>query len=247
MSGDGLQDFEYGGQRFRVDVSKGKNRRPSDNEAFTIVKGKELIAFYEELASKIRPKTVLEVGVFQGGSYVLLDQIFKPEKMTAVEIDKAPVQPLQDYIAARQDRSVHWGTSQANEAALQKIVDNDLGGRLDLVVDDASHNYELTRKTFEVLFPRLSPGGSYVIEDWAWAHFPFWQNDDSPWREQPALTNLIFQIIVMIGSTSRIKSMDVHTHAVVITKHPEEKAVRHFNSAAMWDDLTMRGRPLPKI
>jgi hypothetical protein len=46
------------------------------------------------------------------------------------------------------------------------------GGPLDLVVDDCSHLYEPTRASFNELFPRLRPGGAYVIEDWVWAHTP---------------------------------------------------------------------------
>ena len=37
---------------------------------------------------------------------------------------------------------------------------------LDLVLDDASHALDPTRASFEVLFPRLAPGGLYAIEDW---------------------------------------------------------------------------------
>ena len=35
----------------------------------------------------------------------------------------------------------------------------------DPVVHDASHTYEETRASFEFLFPLLSRGGIYVIED----------------------------------------------------------------------------------
>ena len=42
--------------------------------------------------------------------------------------------------------------------------------QLDLVVDDASHYLDPTRASFDVLFPRLRPGGLYVIEDWTIPH-----------------------------------------------------------------------------
>ena len=39
---------------------------------------------------------------------------------------------------------------------------------LDLVVDDASHLLEPSIASFNLLFPRLRPGGVYVLEDWSW-------------------------------------------------------------------------------
>ena len=39
-------------------------------------------------------------------------------------------------------------------------------GFFDLIVDDASHDGKLTRKTFDILWKNVSPGGYYVIEDW---------------------------------------------------------------------------------
>jgi hypothetical protein len=42
--------------------------------------------------------------------------------------------------------------------------------QLDVVIDDASHRLAETRKSFDVLFPRLRPDGYYVIQDWNPAH-----------------------------------------------------------------------------
>ena len=38
------------------------------------------------------------------------------------------------------------------------------------MIDDASHKLDLTRRSFEMLFPLLREGGVYVIEDWAAQH-----------------------------------------------------------------------------
>jgi len=48
---------------------------------------------------------------------------------------------------------------------------------VDLVIDDASHFLFETRESFRFLFPRLRPGGIYIIADWGWAHWPedYWQ------------------------------------------------------------------------
>ena len=55
----------------------------------------------------------------------------------------------------------------AHTARLAEIVDEAFGDEpLDLVVDDCSHRYKPSRASFNELFPRLRPGGVYVIEDW---------------------------------------------------------------------------------
>lgn len=66
----------------------------------------------------------------------------------------------------------HWGTDQADVAKLRTIVAADLRGQLDLVIDDASHQYAPTKASFEALFPLIRPGGLYVIEDWSWGCWP---------------------------------------------------------------------------
>jgi cephalosporin hydroxylase len=88
--------------------------------------------------------------------------------MSAVDIKPQPVVPLLDYIADKEGRFVHFSTSQSDRKILEHIVRNDLANELDLVVDDASHTYEQTKASFEILFPLLHPGGIYVIEDWSW-------------------------------------------------------------------------------
>jgi hypothetical protein len=53
---------------------------------------------------------------------------------------------------------------QSDPAFLHDVA-KDLGGSIDLVVDDGSHVSAHVRASFEVLFPYVSPGGLYVIED----------------------------------------------------------------------------------
>jgi hypothetical protein len=60
---------------------------------------------------------------------------------------------------------------QSDRSVVPRIIDEEFGSTpLDLVTDDASHLLDLTRASFEMLFPRLRPGGTYIIEDWNWEH-----------------------------------------------------------------------------
>ena len=66
-----------------------------------------------------------------------------------------------------------YGVDQGDKDQLTDIMDQEFGRRrpIDLVIDDASHLWDKTLASFEVLYPRLRPGGRFVIEDWATQYF----------------------------------------------------------------------------
>ncbi|MEO1104411.1 MAG: class I SAM-dependent methyltransferase, partial [Pseudomonadota bacterium] len=200
--------FELGGERFVMD-NRPRDRRPSDDEAFTIVKPEQYLRLYERIARSLKPSGILELGIFEGGSYVFLDKLFEPEAISALDIRKEPVKPLMEYVARAPHRHAHFAISQSDEAALQRIVAEDLGGALDLVVDDASHIYEHTKRSFEILFPLLRPRGVYIVEDWSWAHNTGFQGADSHFADRIALTTLLYEQIALLGSTGEIAEIHV--------------------------------------
>jgi hypothetical protein len=207
---------------FHIDVTP-RNRRKSQSNSFTIVKDRQYLDIYAELADTVKPKSILELGIFEGGSYVLFDKIFKPDYMSAVDIRKEPVEALLEYAKHRSNRYHHFGSSQTDAELLNKIIQEEFSNQLHMVVDDASHSYALTRQSFELLYPRLIGGGFYIIEDWAWAHLALFQQQDTLAAQQPALTNLIFDLIQLQGSTDLIAEMRIHRSMVIIRK-PERLA-----------------------
>jgi hypothetical protein len=60
---------------------------------------------------------------------------------------------------------LHGNVPQADRESLRRNVDVDFDGPLDVVVDDASHMHAPSLASFEPLFPRLLPGGIYLIEE----------------------------------------------------------------------------------
>ena len=128
------------------------------------------------------------------------------------------VAPLLQYVADKEGRFVHFSTSQSDRKILEHIVRNELADELDLVVDDASHTYEQTKASFEILFPLLRPGGIYLIEDWSWAHHPFYQAPDAPFSKRHALSNLLFEQLMLMGSTSLISEIRVWKFLYLIRK-----------------------------
>ncbi len=111
----------------------------------------------------------------------------------------------------------------------------------DLILDDASHQYGPTRRSFEIAFPLLRKGGHYIIEDWSWAHWPetqggrVWSDNIAP--EAPAMTNLIFELVMLLPSTGLIERIDVRQGFVVI-----EKSHRDIESPVFSLDALIRSR-----
>jgi predicted O-methyltransferase YrrM len=239
--------FSLGGENFVIEGEvPSKDRRPSTSEAFTIVKSEPYLRVYEEIASEFSPRSILELGIFQGGSYVFLDKLFKPRRMSAVEISPKPVPPLLHYLSSTENRFVHFATSQGDQETLRQIVLDELADELDLVVDDASHTYEETKASFEFLFPLLHPGGIYVIEDWSWAHHPNYQSPDAPFSKRHALSNLVFEQIMLLGSAPVISEIRVWRFLYLIRKAKgavrSTAASRNFDNGSIFDQVLSRGR-----
>jgi hypothetical protein len=75
------------------------------------------------------------------------------------------------------DKKIHEETriktfqgSQIDESFLEKLVEE--MEYVDIIVDDGSHVNEHVIKSFEILFPILSDGGIYVVEDTQTSYWP---------------------------------------------------------------------------
>jgi predicted O-methyltransferase YrrM len=149
--------------------------------------------------------TIAEIGVYRGGSAAFLHQLFKPRRIVCVDLAEKVPAPLEAY--ARQHAgtiTTHFGVSQDDRPRVAELVRSDMVGQLDVVVDDASHIYEPSKATFEMLFPMLAPGGIYVLEDWDWSHSAPAQEPDHYWAAQSALTNLVLQLVVAHASAPEL-------------------------------------------
>lgn len=175
-----------------------------------------------EITETLDARMIIDVGVYKGGSVVFLNEVFRPEKLVGIERNPVDIPALTQYCndPARIDRiRVFLGVDQADQPALGRIFRHEFGNQpLDLVVDDASHFFEETRGTFRALFPRLRPGGLYVIEDWGWAHWPedFWQNvrGDDYFRGKTALSTLITELMLLCASSPQLVTKVTINHMV---------------------------------
>jgi predicted O-methyltransferase YrrM len=134
-----------------------------------------MIEQYATLARELDAPNVVELGIYEGGSTALLALLLRPRRLLAVDLTATRVAALDAFIAAHalgETVRPYFGVDQADRARLEAILAGEFGTEpLDLVVDDASHLLDETTASFNVLFPRLRPGGVFVFEDWSWQHF----------------------------------------------------------------------------
>lgn len=139
---------------------------------FFIRKSEWMAARYEEFAAEFPSGRVVELGIDQGASTAFLSLLWDDGRLIAFDLADSPAPALTQFLdqhdAAGRVRTC-WGVDQSDRSTVLAEVDDFMGpGPLDLVIDDASHLFGPSVASFETLFPRLRPGGCYVIEDWAW-------------------------------------------------------------------------------
>jgi hypothetical protein len=150
---------------------KGERFGPDSN--LVLYKSRGFVRNYESLLASrpdFRARRMLELGIWRGGSIALWNEVFRPDSLAAIDIlPEAEPPALTSYMAKanRGKISLHWNASQDDVLVLDNVLAEDFGGLPpDIVIDDASHQYWPTRRSFEWLFPRMKPGALYVIEDW---------------------------------------------------------------------------------
>lgn len=141
---------------------------------------------YERIAAELGPAAaVCEIGVWFGGSLATWQSLFPDGIIAGVDIDPESVWP---------DGTVKIVAGQDDEDLPGKLLEISPDG-FDLIVDDASHEGKLTRRTWELLWPLVRPGGYYVIEDWfvGLGHHPWEAWGDSMLRTAESFLPLLHQ------------------------------------------------------
>jgi len=190
-------------------------------EEIVILKSRRLLNDY--IARFADAKNIFEFGTYEGGAAALFAAALGAEHYVGIDINKGC--PAFDEWCARHEWGkrirLHYGVSQDDGERIPKILREEFASRpLDLIVDDASHQYASTRRAFELSFPFLKPGGTYAIEDWGWAHWAGdeWQRE-LQWGDREPLSYLIFEL-AMACATSRhmISRVDVDGPVAYVTK-----------------------------
>ncbi|MGZ4808054.1 MAG: glycoside hydrolase family 99-like domain-containing protein [Thermoanaerobaculia bacterium] len=212
---------------FRIEHAR-NDRWDLGDRCFAFYKTKALVDQYERFwsAQTVRPRHMLEIGIWDGGSTVFWQEHLHPEKLVAIDLmDREDNSYFREYVANQKLETrvrTLWRTNQADRAELRRIIDRDLDGMVDLVIDDGSHLYAPTKATFETVFPMMPAGGMYIIEDWAWEHWPEFQDPAHPWGEEEGLGGLVRELVEATGSSKTlIRSVNVFEGFAVIERGEE--------------------------
>lgn len=239
--------FRLGGLKFQCKI--GSYDRRTTERRIVLLKPKAFIDTYLSLLERVRAKNVLEFGIWQGGSALFLAAAGKLDRLVGIDIGE-PLPAVQNILASHPlGRSVrlHFRTSQDDTPRVRSIVQDEFGATpLDMIVDDASHFYAETRASFEATFGYLRPGGIYVIEDWGWAHWPEWQDPNHIWRQREALSNLLFELTMALGSKpGQIAKIEILSGAMAVITRGH--GIEHGAQMDLSRLITMRGRQLNRI
>ena len=153
---------------------------------------------------------LLEIGVQYGGSLKIWREYFKDLELTGVDILPGCTQYATDTT------KILIG-DQSNRDFLESL------GSFDIVIDDGGHTMVQQQETFKVLFPKLSSGGIYVIED---THTSYWkQFQDSSLKTTDFVKSLTDQINADATMSSRCEEVRIENTYEISSIHFYESVI----------------------
>jgi 8-demethyl-8-alpha-L-rhamnosyltetracenomycin-C 2'-O-methyltransferase len=120
---------------------------------------------YERYFSALRerPLTLLEIGVLRGESLKMWEEYFPNAEIYGVDIDIS--RAVNNIIHSEHPRIKLTEFNQENIAHHRSLIHDIIKKPLDIVIDDGSHKNAHQILSFREIFPYVSSGGIYVIED----------------------------------------------------------------------------------
>jgi predicted O-methyltransferase YrrM len=218
LNWDGL-DLRIGDAHFRAVTWTAE---VSTDDALVVWKYPSMIEHLARVIAEERPLRILELGIAQGGSVALLAALAPEAKVVAIDVAEEPLPALASHLERRGEQSrvrPHYGVDQGDADAVRSILREEFGGEpIDFVLDDASHELERTRRSFDTILPFVAPGGSYVIEDWSWSHHDATGlGIEAILPKGPPLTPLVVDMLMIVGSATgvldRVDVTEMWAHA----------------------------------
>lgn len=168
----------------------------------------------------ILPKSIVEIGTFEGESTKILSKSFPNSKILTLDLNIKPID-FSDY-----PNVTYKQVDQTNRTELIKIINQFCSEGIDLIIEDGSHFGFFSKITFEILFPLLKPRGCYFIEDWGTGYWDSWP-DGSRYENFPIAphsNNLPKRIPSHdVGMVGFVKSLVDYTHESAIKDNQNDE------------------------
>jgi len=159
---------------------------------------------------------LLEIGVMGGGSLRMWREYLGPNS-TVIGLDINP-----DCLQHQEDGIEIFIGSQDDPAVIEAIFTKH--PRLDVVIDDGSHQMAHMRASFEMLYDRLHPTGLYIVED---THTCYWSEYGGGLGEPQSF---------MEFTKAKLDELNaVHTRGAV----PVSKFTRSTQGIAIYDSVVV--------
>jgi cephalosporin hydroxylase len=132
-------------------------------------KNKTTLQTYFELFHFIAPRTILEIGVKEGGSLVLWAELFPEAEVLG--IDNNIMQLSSSCVRRFTNSNISVVSADCmNAARVNAILSRKFPEGIDLIIDDAAHTIDSITANFTNYRDHVTADGAYVIEDWKALH-----------------------------------------------------------------------------
>lgn len=169
--------------------------------------GHDYASTYQVLFDPLRkmPINVVELGVYQGASLKAWSRYFTNAHSMIIGVDIDTAQYVAPPEEERDERVHVWAYDVTSPQLADRLQ---LIGPLSVVIDDASHQVAQQSETFKLLWPLVSPGGFYVIED---LHTWWWERANP--ASAPAFAHELVDTVIGKGR-QRFEDYGTDVHAV---------------------------------
>lgn len=172
-----------------------------------------------------RPLRVLEIGVQHGGSLQLWRKFFGDDaQIWGLDVDPR--------CAAVDDPGLNVRIGSQDDPEFLRSVVDEMGG-VDIVLDDGSHVAQHQQTSFVTLFPLVTEGGMYAVED---VHTAYWRDFGGGYRTAGSFIEVTKTLIddvhaayhrkgdkLGVGAASLIPRIAIYDSMVFVRKQPRPR------------------------
>ncbi len=210
-----------------------------NNDGRLVHKWLHYFDIYERHFSQFRGRsiTLVEIGVFQGGSLDMWRAFFGPDaKIVGVDIEPRAAEletPGTEIVIG----------DQADPAFLERLAEH--VGPIDVLIDDGGHTIEQQMATFRVLWPHVRDAGVVLVED---LHTNYWEEYGGGYERPGTFIEFAKSIIdaqnawhsrspnLRVGDlTKSIRGLHSYDSVIVLEKADVREPVVAMTGTPSWD------------